>query len=715
VLALRLPEPVWVDLEEARTALDVARQAQSAEEALDNARRANELLRDGLLPGLEATWLDEERERLADLRVEALELMARAERDSDPVSAERAAREAVALAPFRESAWVALIHAVDAQGNPAQALRAYEEIRVRLREELGLTPGPELVALHRRLLARGDEAASAPADGGRFARGPGAPRTDLVERDAELRLIDHALAETAEGTGRMILFEGAAGIGKTRLLGELVARAAGRDMLVLSARASLLERDYAFGVVRQLFEGAIDPERLEGPAEAARIVLEDAAADTGEGIFRVLSALFHVVCDLARTRPVLLAMDDLQWSDPASLRFVAYLARRVEPLRVCVGASVRTGEPEAEDPLLGELSAEPVTVLVTPRPLSAEATGRLVRERLGAQAESEFIRACHEVTGGNPLLVGQLLHALATESVAPEAAGAPTVYEIGPRAVGRAVLLRLSRLPAPAIAVARAVAVLGEHAALPAIAALAETDEALAARALQALARAEILRGEAPLGFVHLLVRDAIYHELPPAARALEHERAARILAESSASPEQVAAQLLLAAPRGDAWVVERLREAARVAMRRGAPDAAMSLLERAQAEPPGSEVRAELALERGGALPICAGPPASSRCRGPTPSSRIRARAVTPPSGSATCCCSCARPRWGCSWPSAQMPSWSNSPPMSCPPSTTISAAPCEQCGWWPPPSALRIHGDSIVWRTSGRVRAGPGPALAR
>jgi tetratricopeptide (TPR) repeat protein len=117
------------------------------------------------------------------------------------------------------------------------------------------------------------------------------------------------------------------------------------------------------------------------------------------------------------------------------------------------------------------------------------------------------------------------------------------------------------------------------------------------------------LRNHEPLGFVHPLIREAIYGEVPLPARALEHERAARILAERGASAERVAAQLLLTPPRGDSWVVGRLRQAADEALRRGAPDAAMRLLERAQAEPPPPDQMAGLALELGGSAAYLRGP----------------------------------------------------------------------------------------------------------
>ena len=184
------------------------------------------------------------------------------------------------------------------------------------------------------------------------------------------------------------------------------------------------------------------------------------------------------------------------------------------------------------------------------------------------------------------------------------------------------MLLRLRRLPAPAVAVARAVAVLGEEPGLPAVAALAGADEPAAAAAIQALARAEILRGDESLGFVHPLIRDAVYWEFTAPERALAHARAARLLAELGAPPERVAAQLLQTTPRADPWVVARLREAAQVALRRGAPDASMRLLERAQAEPPPARLTGRRwPSSWAAAPPMSAAPPGSSRWNGPTPS----------------------------------------------------------------------------------------------
>jgi DNA-binding CsgD family transcriptional regulator len=279
---------------------------------------------------------------------------------------------------------------------------------------------------------------------------------------------------------------------------------------------------------------------------------------------------------------------------------------------VLVATTLRSAEPGTDPALLGEIRHDPATVPLRPGPLSEAAVAALVRERLGGDADPAFCAACHEATGGNPLLLRQLLRALEAEGVRPEAGQAGVVRAVGPRAVSSTVLLRLARLSAGARAVARALAVLGEGAPLPHVAGLAGQDERAVAAATGELIRAEILSPESPLGFVHPLVRDAVYHEVPPAERELEHERAAAVLREAGAGLEQVAAQLLLAPCRGAGWVVELLREAGAAARRRGAMDSAMAYLRRALEEPPAPAERVRVLIELGTAEGYTNGPAAA-------------------------------------------------------------------------------------------------------
>ncbi len=236
----------------------------------------------------------------------------------------------------------------------------------------------------------------------------------------------------------------------------------------------------------------------------------------------------------------------------------------------------------------------------------------LVRERLGGDADDAFCAACHDATGGNPLLLRQLLRALEAEGVRPDAGQAAVVRAIGPRAVSGTVLLRLARLSDDARGVARAAAVLGESAALLPVAVMAGCDERAAAAATGELIRAEILRPDPPLGFVHPLVRDAVYHEVPPAERELEHEHAAQVLRDAGAGDEHVAAQLLVAPRRGSAWVVELLERAGGTALRKGAADSAVAYLRRALEEPPPPERRTAVLTALGTAEGLTSGPAAA-------------------------------------------------------------------------------------------------------
>ncbi|MEA2480642.1 MAG: hypothetical protein QOJ07_2564 [Thermoleophilaceae bacterium] len=633
-LSLVLPSDAWIDWEVALASLERVRAALVANDydgVREPALAAVAIADRGLLPGLEAAWIDERRRELGDVRVEALEALAAvgvALGGAELPGAEQAARAAVEAAPFRESARLALMEALRARGNVAEALRVFEDLRVLLREELGTMPGPRVAMLHEQLLRADAEPAAglatgaprsapvAPAPAGSLVRGTTAAVAalraggDIVERDSELATLSAMAREAEDGLGRVAVIEGPAGIGKTRLLSELRRHAASGGALVLAARGSVLEREFSFGVARQLFEGVLtDPaERdrlLSGAAAPARAVLAmpddpETAGAAGDASFAALHGLFWLTLNVASERPLVLALDDLQWADRPSLRFVAYLVRRLEGTPILIAATVRSGEPATDQTLLDEIGSDPMAVPIRPGPLSPAAVAGLVRTRLGPTAEDGFSAACHRATGGNPLLVRQLLSALEADHVTPEAANAQVVRDVGPRAVGRSVLLRLARLPGDAVAVARAVAVLGESAELPAIAALSDLEEARVATATGALARAEILRFEAPIGFAHPLIQDAVYRELPPGERELQHARAARVLASLGASPEQISAHLLQIPRRADPWAAATLREAGLAAMRRGSAESAVGYLRRALDEPPAPADRPPLLLDLG-------------------------------------------------------------------------------------------------------------------
>ncbi|MGB8650611.1 MAG: BTAD domain-containing putative transcriptional regulator, partial [Mycobacteriales bacterium] len=458
----------------------------------------------------------------------------------------------VAEEPLREERWRLLVLALYRSGRQADALAALRRAKETLAEELGVDPGPALRQLEREVL---DQSPTLDVPAQRVATGPTTSLTtaassgeDLVDRDRELHALQAAFDEVSRGCSQVLLIDGPAGIGKSRLLVEARRLAAERSLPVLLARGSQLEKSFGFGAVRQLLEPLLaDPARREqllgGAAASARGVFDE--VDTrADGSFAVLHGLFWLTVNLAADGPLVVMVDDLQWCDSGSLRFLTYLARRLDTLPVLLVGTIRTGEKPDDELLLADLydvAAPPLR----PEPLSAEATARMVRDRLGEQAAPSFVAACHQTTRGNPLLLRQLLRALEVESVPPDASHADTVMAVGSRAVSSMVLMRLRRMPPELTAVARAVAVLGEGAQLPTVAALADLPEADAAAALADLARAEVVRRETPLGFVHPLVRDAVYRDLPAGQRELEHQRAATVLQAAGAADEQVAAHLL--------------------------------------------------------------------------------------------------------------------------------------------------------------------------
>jgi DNA-binding CsgD family transcriptional regulator len=440
------------------------------------------------------------------------------------------------------------------------------------------------------------------ASAGRGARG------SLLERGRELASLGDLAAEAAAGQPGVLVIEGAAGIGKTRLLaeGRGLVRDAGATVLV--ARGGELEQGLAFGIVRQLFETAVigqADDLLRGAARAGREVFLPPAMAIGserfdDASFAILHALYWLTVNLAADGPLVLAVDDLHWCDEPSLRYFTYLVRRLEGLSVTVMCTTRSFERRAQAALLGEIAGDPLAVLLRPGPLSPRATAQLVTERLGDAAEEPFAAACHTATGGNPLLLGELLKALHAEGVPPDAGHVSSVADIGPRAASRAVLVRLARLPADTARLARAAAVLGEGAELPVVAELAGVELDLAAVGAGELAAAEIICDQAAIAFVHPLVGAAVYQDVPASERSLAHERAAFVLHERGVAPGTVATHLLLAPPRAAEWVCDILEQAAHASLRAGAPASAVAYLTRALAEPPPARARAQLLLELG-------------------------------------------------------------------------------------------------------------------
>jgi DNA-binding CsgD family transcriptional regulator/tetratricopeptide (TPR) repeat protein len=433
------------------------------------------------------------------------------------------------------------------------------------------------------------------------------PPGELLERERELVALHAAIDAARRGDGAVVLIEGPAGVGKTRLVHAAAAAAHETGMLTLTAVAHELDRDVPGSVAKQLVAPLVrnaSPSRrrqltqdleprvaalLNGARPALTASGEDPAAalivGLAEVIARVLAAGDH--------RTAVIVLDDAHWADAISLRLLSYLALAPER-RVAVIAATRLDEPGHE--ALHDLRAAPAATLLRPAPLSATAVTHLVRMQMPS-AEPDFCDLCARATAGNPFLVGEMLRALAEEGIPGTSADAARLSAFVPDSVLRSVLVRLARLSPQAVALARAAAVL-ETAPLRVLAQVAGLSSLDAERAADALVGAGFLDAREPLGFTHPLVRRAVYQDQSPFACSRLHRRAAEVLDAGGSPVQAIAAHLRLCRADGDQWVVDRLRAAASYALESGDAQSAVELLERALTEPPVAEDRPTILIE---------------------------------------------------------------------------------------------------------------------
>jgi DNA-binding CsgD family transcriptional regulator len=430
----------------------------------------------------------------------------------------------------------------------------------------------------------------------------------LFEREAEVAAIEAAVGRALTGAGGLLVVRGPAGIGKSALLRVAERLADEQGAIVLRGRAAPFEREFPYGVVRQLFEPIPARDDLQGEelfagaASGAQAVLGDEprVSVAPDSLFVGLHALYWLTVNLASHAPVLICVDDVIWCDEASLRYLEFLVRRLEGMAAVVALAYRTGEPGASD-VVDALVSDPLARVVQPRPLSEAALARMLGSELGEEVDPQFCAACETATGGNPLLVSELLRSLETEHVRPRASEVPRVRGIGAVAVGPAVRRRLGSLGERAEAVARAVAVLGEGVRRDDLASAAEVGAVELEEVLEALASAAIIRSEDErISFVHPLVADAARASLTPRERARLHQRAIRALSDRGASAWELAPHVVACDVRAHPGAVGLLLEAARWALAAGAPEAAVTYLSRATAELDPGEDPAPLMLELG-------------------------------------------------------------------------------------------------------------------
>ncbi|MEU6081372.1 AAA family ATPase [Streptomyces sp. NPDC047108] len=431
----------------------------------------------------------------------------------------------------------------------------------------------------------------------------------LVGRDGATAQLDEVAAQVLVGRSTVVQIEGPAGIGKSALLSSWCGRA--DSFRVLRARCHPLESEFAFGAVRQLFKPLVDPageagqEALrDGTAAAALRVLDDRAAggppEGADVVAAALSGLDGLALAVSARRPLVLAIDDLQWIDAPSLRWLTHFVRRAGRRSVLVVVTNRTTELRKPDPLVAELVHPTNCHTVTLEPLDAAAVRELAQAVWGeGEPEASFCATCHAATGGHPLFVRALLHQARIRGVRPTAEYEERIPTVNLSVLGREIMHRLSQAGEPAVQLARALAVLGDRKPPQLLAAYCEKGEAVVQAAASDLRALGLLRAEGQR-FVHQAVRDTVLATLSPEELGREHARAAQVSYLGGRPDEEVAAHLLAAGPVEGEWVLLVLRRAADAALVRGAPEVAVTYLRSALNQPLQSAERGSVLFQLG-------------------------------------------------------------------------------------------------------------------
>jgi len=424
------------------------------------------------------------------------------------------------------------------------------------------------------------------AGGGGTQLPVGAP-SGFVGRRRELVELGGVVTETLQGRASVALVEGEAGIGKSRLLAEIVRDTQRLGFDVLCGRAHELERDRPFGTVADalgLRLDAPDPER----AEIARLLYVDASTPAASPLlaqvpqlrFQLVEAVVARIERLATSRPLVLALEDLQWSDPSTLLVIQHLSRRLCHLPIALLVTLR---PSPRGPELNQLIDELIrgqATSLTLGQLDAPEVIELIEQVVGAPPGPE-LRAQVERAAGNPLFVTELVAALHQEAAITMIDGEAEVRQaVLPRSLRGTILRRLGWLPGESLAALRIASALGTSFSLDDLAVVLATPSVELLSVLDAPLRAGII-GEAGehMAFRHALVRDVLYADLPQSAGRALHSQIARSLGAAGRPPSEVARHFLLGGYPGDAEAVSWLRRAARETVSR-APGMAVELYE---------------------------------------------------------------------------------------------------------------------------------------
>ncbi|WP_461156411.1 helix-turn-helix transcriptional regulator [Saccharopolyspora tripterygii] len=392
-------------------------------------------------------------------------------------------------------------------------------------------------------------------------------RPVLLERDHELELVDHVLEAARAGKGSLLFIGGSLGIGKSELLNACAQRARWAGLRVLRASCAEQERDFEFGVVRQLLDPALF-----------------SAADQREPASVARHDVHPLIAEMSVEQPLLIVVDDLHAADTASLACLSYLSRRVSRHPVAIAVSVLDGDPGADRLPVREIR-ESAAHSPRPEPLSTAAVRALVRGELGDEADDELVTACAESSAGNPLFLMSMVSEV-------KATGRSTGAVKRPAGLRERLVSCLSSQPAAVHRLIQTTAVLGESADTELVGRVAGLDECQHVRAVRVVRRLGLLNSESCLGPARWVVRAAA-EELTAGEDLDEvHLRAAKWLHQQGHAAREIARYLVEVAAPLDDWALRVIRDAVQDELECGAPETAASYLRRAllDSSPSGEE-----------------------------------------------------------------------------------------------------------------------------
>ncbi|BAD58176.1 BTAD domain-containing putative transcriptional regulator [Nocardia farcinica] len=594
--ALRLP-PGAVDawrfeelVEEARTAADprVARARLAEALALWRGPAFAEVA--------DEPWAAAEIARLDELRLTARELhVAAGLRLGDPAAVVPDAEALTRDHPLREEGWRLHALALWSSGRQADSLAALRRARATLADELGLDPGPELVALEEAILTRRTDVlrAAAPVPPPDIPRieptspppATGEPGTPMfVGRSRELTALLAAAEDAARDGVRVALVTGEAGLGKSLLLEQLAARLARRGWLVAGGRCPDVDSAPPAWAWVEVVRTVVDSVAGGEVADDLAPLLSDSAPANGDaaaGRFRLRQAVWRLLSTAAADRPVAVMLDDLHRADAATLELLGGGVEARAPILIVV--AYRPDESERLTATLAALARTAPVRLDLPG-LDRAAVAELVRAE--CEADDTTVAGIAERTAGNPFYVRETARLLNGE-------GALVALSEVPEGVRDVLRRRFARLPESSVSVLRLAAVAGRESTVDVLVRAADTDEDGVLDALDAGVIAGLLDEPGPgrVRFVHALVRDTLVTDVSRVRITRMHARIAAALEGSG----DVAALAHHYARAGSPKAVGYCVRAAELAEARFAHDVAAALLTDAVAHAADADERVAL------------------------------------------------------------------------------------------------------------------------